>query len=482
MISERAHDNVEVSDDWLEPAAALKIGPFACFCLCKQSSQRGHPQGSGGGCASDTSPVAFLYTKNCQKELLPPSADRQPSRRSNSSRNEKFLFSDGTSYEGQIESGKKHGFGKYIFNTGSTYEGQWVDDSREGTGVEKFSDSSIYEGDFSNGEKHGQGKFTMSNGCVYEGQIHMNEMHGDGTYQYCDGRIYQGQWRQNHMGPRGKMHWSDGRCYEGEFLSSQRHGRGRMSWPDGRAYAGQWNRGKQNGKGMTTTVQGREQASEWENGIFVRWLEEPLAPSEIAFEGVGASASTCSSAKVAVAAAMAGARDAETPAEEEPRHDPLPAGRVNVLSPFARAISSRADGSKILNGCTFEFDDRAAEKSGSLPKDDPILDNYKKGGFFGTVTSAFGDKKTMFCHHLTAQGEFATKAARAASTTFTSADDVWAFIGKEPCIGSFVYDWKTGRLKCGELAEHSQDATCNVETCLFIANNLPCPTPSWALK
>merc|ERR1712150_471873 len=35
-----------------------------------------------------------------------------------------------------------------------------------------------------------------------------------------------------------------------------------------------------------------------------------------------------------------------------------------------------------------------------LDKNDPIQEHYKKGGFFGGITGAFGDKKTMYCHHV----------------------------------------------------------------------------------
>eukprot|EP00392_Amoebophrya_sp_AT5.2_P018326 g18842.t1 len=33
--------------------------------------------------------------------------------------------------------------------------------------------------------------------------------------------------------------------------------------------------------------------------------------------------------------------------------------------------------------------------------DQRIAKHYKKGGWMGAVSGAFGDKKTMYCHHIT---------------------------------------------------------------------------------
>mmetsp|Transcript_81106 Transcript_81106/g.262756 ORF Transcript_81106/g.262756 Transcript_81106/m.262756 type:complete len:146 (-) Transcript_81106:13-450(-) len=135
-----------------------------------------------------------------------------------------------------------------------------------------------------------------------------------------------------------------------------------------------------------------------------------------------------------------------------------------------------------VNGCGHEFDAKEAEKSGKFRKDDPLQEHYKKTGFFGSITGAFGDKKTMYCHHLTKDGFPAVRAAAEAGQTFASADEIWTFIGKGPCCGRLAYNSKTGKLKCGGLVKADHDDTCNKETCLFVASGLPCPTPAWAHK
>mmetsp|Transcript_112365 Transcript_112365/g.323027 ORF Transcript_112365/g.323027 Transcript_112365/m.323027 type:complete len:287 (+) Transcript_112365:162-1022(+) len=115
----------------------------------------------------------------------------------------------------------------------------------------------------------------------------------------------------------------------------------------------------------------------------------------------------------------------------------------------------------------------------SFPKNDPALKHYAKSGYVGTFTGMFGDKKTMYCHHVTAGGELAVRAA--GDRIFTSEDEVWAFLGK-CCSGRFAYDRKNRALSCGKLVRGDHDNTCNDETCLFVKNGLKCPTPVWAHK
>lgn len=134
------------------------------------------------------------------------------------------------------------------------------------------------------------------------------------------------------------------------------------------------------------------------------------------------------------------------------------------------------------NGCGCVFNAKEAERSGRLTRDDTIQEHYKKTGFFGSVAGAFGDKKTMYCHHLTSDGELAARTASKQGKHFSSVEEVWAFLGKAPCHGRFAYDSASGNLKCGRVVECGHDKTCNPETCVFIANDLDCPVPVWALK
>lgn len=135
-----------------------------------------------------------------------------------------------------------------------------------------------------------------------------------------------------------------------------------------------------------------------------------------------------------------------------------------------------------VDGCGHEFDLKAADRSGKFKKDDALMEHYKKTGLFGAITGAFGDKKTMYCHHVASTGDPAVRAAKAQGKTPRSAEEVWQIIGRKPCCGRFAYDSSTGTLKCGSLSKKDHDNTCNKDTCLFVAHGLECPIPKWAHK
>lgn len=51
----------------------------------------------------------------------------------------KFIFADGATYEGFVESGKRHGHGVYVSTDGSRYEGAWQADVMQGPGTVSLS-------------------------------------------------------------------------------------------------------------------------------------------------------------------------------------------------------------------------------------------------------------------------------------------------------------------------------------------------------
>jgi len=137
--------------------------------------------------------------------------------------------------------------------------------------------------------------------------------------------------------------------------------------------------------------------------------------------------------------------------------------------------SSGSVAKPVLESCGQEV----ALKNDVIPKNDPVAKHYKKSGMLGSVTGMFGDKQTMYCHHITASGELAVRAA--GQRRFFGEEEVWAFLGKR-CCGRFAYNRSRRSLACGKLARGDHDNTCNAETCLFVKNRLMCPTPAWALK
>ncbi len=67
---------------------------------------------------------------------------------------------------------------KYVYQNGSTYEGQWRGGFRHGTGKQTWADGATYSGEWDMGYASGRGIFIDSIGNRYEGQFRLSMAHG----------------------------------------------------------------------------------------------------------------------------------------------------------------------------------------------------------------------------------------------------------------------------------------------------------------
>jgi hypothetical protein len=75
-------------------------------------------------------------------------------------------------YDGDVVGNDiKQGYGKYLWNDGSRYEGQWHNDKRNGNGKFIWPNGDLYEGDFFNGMQHGNGRIVYKNGKSFSGSF-----------------------------------------------------------------------------------------------------------------------------------------------------------------------------------------------------------------------------------------------------------------------------------------------------------------------
>jgi len=51
-------------------------------------------------------------------------------------------------YRGELNGGKRDGYGVMLYRKNRLYEGCWVKDLREGRGYERYSNGNRYEGEF----------------------------------------------------------------------------------------------------------------------------------------------------------------------------------------------------------------------------------------------------------------------------------------------------------------------------------------------
>lgn len=88
---------------------------------------------------------------------------------------EQFTYPDGSRYEGEVESGRRHGRGTWIRPDGTQYVGQWQNDKPDGWGTITWPDGRKYEGQWKNGKRHGEGVDTHADGRRIEGRWEYGE-------------------------------------------------------------------------------------------------------------------------------------------------------------------------------------------------------------------------------------------------------------------------------------------------------------------
>lgn len=81
-------------------------------------------------------------------------------------------------YLGEIEDGKRQGFGK-LESLKMIYVGNWVKDEREGRGYQEFKDGRAYFGDWVKGRREGLG-YEKSENVEYRGEWYNDKPHGRG--------------------------------------------------------------------------------------------------------------------------------------------------------------------------------------------------------------------------------------------------------------------------------------------------------------
>merc|ERR1712072_640214 len=67
-------------------------------------------------------------------------------------------------YAGQMESGKRHGFGANTYANGDVYVGDWKGGKKDGKGTFTWASGSVYVGAYKDDKKHGKGTYTFNSG------------------------------------------------------------------------------------------------------------------------------------------------------------------------------------------------------------------------------------------------------------------------------------------------------------------------------
>ena len=110
------------------------------------------------------------------------------------------------------------------------YEGERNDeDERHGLGKAYFPNGDTYEGNYDSGRRHGKGVYILKNaggnGARFDGSYAWNLKHGYGEMLYPDGAKYEGYWFEDCRQGNGKYTYVNEDEYDGEWLENLKHGK-----------------------------------------------------------------------------------------------------------------------------------------------------------------------------------------------------------------------------------------------------------------
>ncbi|WP_207480946.1 caspase family protein [Arenibaculum pallidiluteum] len=152
-----------------------------------------------------------------------------------------MILPNGDEYAGDLQNGKRHGYGVYRYGNGDRYEGEWGQDAIVGHGVMSFAKALRYEGSFMNQRQNGYGIVTFANGDRYTGAVRDGRGEGLGEMRFANGDRYRGPFVRGRPQGHGELVYADGGQHLGLFQDGRQDGAGIQIYPDGRQRSGIWN-------------------------------------------------------------------------------------------------------------------------------------------------------------------------------------------------------------------------------------------------
>lgn len=224
--------------------------------------------------------------------------------------NVKYVYDNGTVYEGQLRNGVYHGKdNKIVFPDGTVYQGDFINGVIHGQGKYTAINGDIYEGSFENNQYKGYGKYTYVNGDVIEGEFDGDklakdtvvyvrykatnekdyikskkwdrEIKGVDTYSFnfdhtkyngtadvvfSNGTRYVGSISNNTFNGQGTIFYPNGDTYKGNWVSNQKTGKGKYTYYNNTVYDGYFLNNKYEGEGKFYYANGDIYDGTWKDG------------------------------------------------------------------------------------------------------------------------------------------------------------------------------------------------------------------------
>ena len=154
----------------------------------------------------------------------------------------KYYHSDGTIYEGNWLNDQPHGNGKETFSDGSKFIGSFYNGYKK-KGKFIWIDGSFYDGEIKNNYFDGYGRFKWMEGREYVGFWKKGKMYGKGVMNYVDGAKYEGEFLEGKRHGKGNYFWNKNKYYKGNWAKGKQEGEGYF-YNKGKEIVGIWSDGK----------------------------------------------------------------------------------------------------------------------------------------------------------------------------------------------------------------------------------------------
>ncbi|CAD8194591.1 unnamed protein product [Paramecium pentaurelia] len=137
--------------------------------------------------------------------------------------------------------------------------------TQDGFGVESLSNGLTYEGIFQGGKKQGLGKLINDdNEIIYEGYFFENQFHRTGVLKNQNPQQLSAPFNYKDFNQLGNM-WIK---YDGDFKQGKYDGYGQLTLSNQEIYTGLFLNGEINGTGVFLTQDGKQIKGKWINNIF----------------------------------------------------------------------------------------------------------------------------------------------------------------------------------------------------------------------
>ena len=196
------------------------------------------------------------------------SSDQIAKKLSREAQSGRYVFEDGSLYEGELVLGLPDGYGVITYSSGDLYEGQFAKGSPNGYGIIRYKsieDLEKYSGNWQNGKRSGFGALTMADQSVLEGHWDQDSLKY-GEFRDASGNISYGKWQNSRLS-EGNLFLSNGDQFSGAFKRDGSYDYGTLSSTNGAIYFGEFENGLFHGSGVLIDEEGIQYTGEFQKGV-----------------------------------------------------------------------------------------------------------------------------------------------------------------------------------------------------------------------